>query len=253
MPTVRIVVTVSANSGQVAIRIQDMAGGIDRRINTWAMGDPRRNIGIYHMGQLLNIIAKSGDFLFQTMFDYHFGYWTSCTTKSRPSQLCSFVWFFSRTAAKGTPGTPRYQSLIKCRFTSITSDEGLLRHTKTLLRFGMRNGPHCYSILPVPNTGMRGWSQRFHVCIILLVLNVGNFREWSTITINNHPIPLFPSILYQAPGSHEIGKITIATSRDFPLGFHRRCLCPQASPSKRQSACGPTLIPPLPLGIKCLV
>ena len=89
--------------------------------------------------------------------------------------------------------------------------------------------------------------------ISLLVLNVGNFREWSTITMNNHPIPLFPSIPYQAPVSHEIGKITIATSRDFPLGFHRRCLCPQASPSKWQSACGPTLIPPLPLGIKCLV
>ena len=154
------------------------------------------------------------------MFDYHFGYWTSCATKSRPPQLCSSG-FFCRTAA--VPQVPPKQSLIKCRLTSITSDEGLLRHIKTLLVFGMRNGPIAIPFCPSQTLGWWGWSQRFHVCIILLVLNAGNFREWSTIIMKNHPVPPFPSIPYQAPVSHEIGKITIATSRDFPLGFHRRC------------------------------
>ena len=45
--SVRIVVTVSANSGQVAIRIQDMAGGI-RRINTWA-GNGRSTKKHWHL------------------------------------------------------------------------------------------------------------------------------------------------------------------------------------------------------------
>ena len=195
----RIVVTVSANSGQVAIRIQDMAGGISR-VKTWkhglAMGDPRRKTCIYHW-KLLNIISKSFFFVFsfsQTMFDY--------------------------------------QRVLK-NFHDRPVVHSLPRHIKIPLHCNpvyWRNGPHWYPMMLRNVGGLNmgfkwlsrtlgwwgGWNQRFHHFI----------NEYVCIMILGKLQSQFLGIFHW-------------------VSIEGVWLCPQASPSKWQSVCGPTLTPPL--------
>ena len=196
----RIVVTVSANSGQVAIRIQDMAGGISR-VKTWkhglAMGDPRRKTCIYHW-KLLNIISKSFFFLFFLF--------------PKPCLITRGYWRISTTDQSSTA----YQDISKIPL-----------HCNPVY---WRNGPHWYPMMLRNVGGLNmgfkwlsrtlgwwgGWNQRFHHFI----------NEYVCIMILGKLQSQFLGIFHW-------------------VSIEGVWLCPQASPSKWQSVCGPTLTPPL--------